>query len=98
MQTPGAAIVWLWSAASVAKLLKSAEVSSTSVRHVFAAPPPGWPVKSATAGVVRPSPYAAGRPAGDPRARRDPVPHQGSRVFAGHRLEDELVGLLVVEE
>ena len=40
MQTPGAAIVWLWSAARTAQLLKSASVSSTSVLHVEAAPPP----------------------------------------------------------
>ena len=44
MQTPGAAIVWFWSAACTAKLLKLAYWSSTPVRQVLAAPPPGWPL------------------------------------------------------
>src|SRR6266511_2310276 len=60
MQTPGAAIVWLWSLADTAKLLKSAYVSSTSVRHVAAALPPGKPSKSATAVTLSTSLYADG--------------------------------------
>src|SRR5438445_5644402 len=60
MQTPGAAMVCSASMLSVAKLLKSAAVSSTSVRHVGAPLPPGWPLKSAIAVTVSTSSYAAG--------------------------------------
>src|SRR4029079_11790659 len=53
MHTPGAAIVWPTSLLPmVVKLLKSAGVSSTSARQVEAAPPPGWPLKSASAVTV----------------------------------------------
>src|SRR5438093_6106578 len=60
MQTPGAAMVWLWSSALTAKLLKSAALSSTSTRQVGAAPPPGRPSKSATAVTVSTSGNVAG--------------------------------------
>src|SRR5947209_18757557 len=61
MQTPGAAMVCPSSLLPiVVKLLKSAAVSSTSVRHVAAARPPGWPLKSAIAVTVSTSSYAAG--------------------------------------
>src|SRR5688500_16144951 len=61
MQTPGAAIVWPSSLdPAVVKLEKSAAVSSTSLRHVAPAPPPGRPLKSATAVTVSTSLYAAG--------------------------------------
>src|SRR2546427_2827132 len=61
MQTPGAAMVCPTSLLSVVvKLLKSAAVSSTSVRHVGAPLPPGRPSKSAIAVTVSTSLYAAG--------------------------------------
>jgi hypothetical protein len=56
MQRPGAAMVCAWSEASVAKLLKLAKASSVSGRQVGAAPPPGWPLKSAIAVTVSTSP------------------------------------------
>ena len=60
MHTPGAAIVCATSELETAKLLKSANVSSTSVRQVGDAVPPGRPSKSAIAVTVRTSSYAAG--------------------------------------
>src|SRR2546427_13106632 len=61
MQTPGAAMVCPTSLLTVVvKLLKSAAVSSTSVRHVGAPLPPGRPSKSAIAVTVSTSLYAAG--------------------------------------
>src|SRR5918995_1763089 len=62
MHTPGAAMVWLASVCpTVVKLLKSAEVSSTSARQVATAPPPGAPSKSDTAVTARTWSYVAGR-------------------------------------
>src|SRR5215211_112241 len=55
MHTPGAI-----TSTSLPKFEKSANVSSTSVRHVDAAPPPGRPLKSARAETVITSSYAAG--------------------------------------
>lgn len=61
MQTPGAAMVCAESPLpTVVKLEKSAGVSPTSSRQVEAAPPPGAPLKSASAATVRTSAYVAG--------------------------------------
>src|SRR5919108_1465573 len=61
MHTPGAAIVCASSAEpAVVQFEKLAAVSSTSLRQVAAAPPPGCPLKSATAVTVRTWSYAAG--------------------------------------
>src|SRR5919204_4219008 len=62
MQTPGPAIVWLWSEADTAKFENSAYLSSISeVRHDGGPPvPPGSPSLSAIAVAVSTSLYAAG--------------------------------------